>query len=98
MKARIRYKDYKHGIKISTNAFETTNHGQVKVTIAPELGTFGVIKRETQDLVLEGQVDSGKSHELKKTVKAKLRELGVQFAPERRMRGAKELLDLVQGE
>ena len=95
MKARIRYtKIPDSNWLLSTSSFAARN-GSVKAMLNDKELKYRIVKHDTHDTIYEGE--GVNSHELKKHIKAKLNALGVEFAPEKRMRGSQDLLDALAG-
>ncbi len=94
MKARIRYYAVDKGWLQSTRSFPSKAKGELRAYIHPELNKFKIADNTSGAVVVEGSGVNG--HDVKKQVKSTLRELGVAFAPESRMRGADELWDAIK--
>lgn len=89
MKARIRYvKQADTDWMLSTSSFNASD-GQVRAMIDPQALRFKIVPMGNEEPLVEGT--GVNSHDLKKKVKAQLKEMGVEFAPEKRYRNTNEL-------
>lgn len=95
MKARIRYSKFQEGWLISTTSFEA-NGKSVKASINSSSNKFRILNSTDHSVLEEGE--GVNDHDLKKKVKAKLKDMGVEFAPERRDRNVEDLLQALNAE
>jgi len=94
MKARIRYYDVGDGWLQSTRSFDSKDKGLVRAYINTTINRYKIVDNTSTAILVEG--DGVNGHDIKKKVKSTLREMGVAFAPESRMRGADELWEALQ--